>query len=71
MTIPRERFRSLENTRHFLRSLLDPKATPRVPKEVRRRAYWCLRHFPETWDMKEVARVLPDLFNCPVSIDED
>lgn len=47
--MPRERLNSIANTRDFLRSLMDPKQTPRVPKEIRRQAYWCLRHYP--WDL--------------------
>ena len=49
MTIPSEKINALIKTREFLRSLLDPKQTPKVPKSVRKSAYWCLRHYP--WDM--------------------
>jgi hypothetical protein len=51
MTLPNERTRAIRNARVFLRSLLDPKQTSRVPKEIRRQAYWCLRHFPTEFDM--------------------
>lgn len=52
MTLPDERTRSVRNARNFLRSLLDPKKTPRVPKAIRREAYWCLRHFPSDFDIE-------------------
>lgn len=46
MTMPSERINSLRNTKEFLVRLLNPKETPRVPKKIRKDAYWCLRHFP-------------------------
>lgn len=62
MTLPDERYYSLIKTRDFLRDLLDPKKTPRVPKEIRRRAGSCLRHYP--WDMhiEEIAKRVPKHF---------
>ena len=54
MTLPYERNNAIENTREFLRSLLDPKKTPKVPKKVRTSAYWCLRHFPSDFDMSQL-----------------
>lgn len=51
MTLPDERVRAIENTREFLRSLLDPKKTPKIPRAIRRQAYWCLRHFPGNYDL--------------------
>jgi hypothetical protein len=62
VTIPPERFNAIRNTREFLRSLLDPKKTPRVPKTVRREAYWCLRHFPGELDMEYTARKVPGVW---------
>lgn len=56
MTIPIERSWSIKNTRNFLRSLLDPKETPKVPKSVRQVAYRCLRHFPSDLDIEQAAR---------------
>lgn len=52
--MPSERVNAIKRTREFLRSLLDPKATPRIPKAVREQAYWCLKHFPQDYDVKEV-----------------
>lgn len=51
MTIPIERSRAIRQTREFLRALLDPKRTPRVPSKIRQEAYWCLRHFPSDLDI--------------------
>lgn len=46
MTMPNEARNSIKRAREFLYRLLDPKATPRVPKTVRREAGRMLRHFP-------------------------
>lgn len=62
MTIPIERSYSIENTREFLLSLLDPKQTPRIPKKIRTKAYWCLRHFPSEYDMEKARIKCPEIF---------
>lgn len=62
MTIPIERSYSIENTREFLTSLIDPKKTPRIPKHVRLAAYWCLRHYPWDMDMEDARKKAPDVF---------
>jgi hypothetical protein len=62
MTIPIERSYALENTREFLKELLDPKKTPRIPKSIRRKAYWCLKHFPTELTIKEAQKKCPELF---------
>lgn len=62
MTLPRERYYAVINAGEFLRSLLDPKKTPRVPSEIRRQAYQRLKHYPHAMDMERVAEVLPELF---------
>jgi hypothetical protein len=59
MTLPDERFRSINKTEDFLESLLDPKRTPRVPKTVRDQARWCLRHYPSYHNLKELERAAP------------
>lgn len=46
MSLGYEQQRALLRSRDLLRDLLDRQKTPRVPKEVRERAYRCLRHFP-------------------------
>lgn len=62
MTLPFERMNSLKNTRDFLRSLLDPKATPKVPKDIRKQAYSCLKHFPPDYILEDVAEMMPEMF---------
>jgi len=62
MTLPDERYRSVQHAREFLRSLLDPKQTPRIPKAIRRQAAACLRHYPWDLDMERVAEKNPEVF---------
>ncbi len=62
MTLPDERTRSIESAREFLRDLLDPAKTPKVPKAIRRRAYACLRHFPHDYELKKAFQKVPELF---------
>ena len=52
MTMPDERTRSVVNTRKFLRDLLDPKVTPKVPKQIREKAYKLLKHYPTALYLK-------------------
>jgi hypothetical protein len=61
MTLPDERFRSINKTEDFLESLLDPKRTPRVPKTVRDQARRCLRHYPNYHSLKELEREAPHI----------
>lgn len=60
MTVPEERYRAIEYTRDFLLELLDPKKTPRVPKDVRHRARMCLRHYPGPVYLERVAEKVPE-----------
>lgn len=46
MSIRIEQYRALKMTKEFLFEMLDPKNTPRVPADVRRRASLCIRHYP-------------------------
>lgn len=55
MTLPYERTYAVHNTREFLRSLLDPKQTPKVPKKIRQQAYRCLKHYPTDLDLERAA----------------
>jgi len=71
MTLPQERSRAIEQTRNFLRDLLDPKKTPKIPKAIRTQAYWCLRHFPWDLDINRVAKVCPDIFGEIKTVDDD
>lgn len=46
MTTREQEIRSIEMTKDFLYSLLNPKKTPRTPKAIRNEARKCLRHYP-------------------------
>jgi hypothetical protein len=63
MTIPSERYYALIKTREFLEALLDPKRTPKVPRSIRKEAYWCLRHFPWDVHLSRIAKKLPDILD--------
>lgn len=62
MTLPYERSIAVSNVREFLYDLLDPKKTPRIPKSLRVRARWLLKHYPYETDMERVAELAPDIF---------
>lgn len=55
MTLPYERTNAVNTTRIFLMDLTDPKATPRIPRAIRQKALWCLRHYPTDFDMQVVS----------------
>jgi hypothetical protein len=57
VTLPDEEERSLVYAHDFLLELLDPKKTPRVPRDIRRRAGLVLRHFPSRHRVKEIYKV--------------
>lgn len=46
MTLPHEEALAIARVRRFLYDLLDPKATPRVPREIRRQAHRLAKHYP-------------------------
>jgi len=50
MTLRYESYWSLLKTRQFLRDLLTTSAYPKTKKEMRARAYSCLRHYPFLYD---------------------
>lgn len=54
MTIFIERVRAIEYAREFLRDLLDPKKTPKVPREIRRQARYKLKHYPSNYEIKVI-----------------
>jgi len=62
MTMPNERRNAVDRTRIFLLDLMDSKKTPRVPKEIRKEAYRCLRHYPGDYYMEKAAEQAPDIF---------
>ena len=51
MSIKSEKVKAIQIARDFMRDLLDPKKTPRIPRAVRKRAYWALRHYPPDFDI--------------------
>ena len=63
MTLPDERYRAVMQTREFLFEIADPKKTPRIPKEIRQKAVWCLRHYPSGFDMEAAIRGVPEVFS--------
>ena len=62
MTMPRERRQAVIRTEKFLIDLMDPKTTARVPKEIRKKAAQCLRHYPTDFDMDNAAVQAPAVF---------
>ena len=46
MSLRNEQYKSLIRTREFLRSLLTTETRPKTVKELKEKAYRCLRHFP-------------------------
>jgi len=62
MTLPVERKHAVLNAEQFLKDLMDPKATPRVPLAVRQRAWRCLKHFPSKYDMELASEQAPTVF---------
>ena len=57
MTLPNEWFISMRKTRKFLFDLLDPTKTPKVPKDIRKRAYECSKHFPMEHEIHELEQM--------------
>ena len=62
MTMPCERYWAINNTRRFLVDLMDPKKTPKVPEEIRKEAYRCLRHYPGEYYMEKAQQQAPEIF---------
>jgi hypothetical protein len=63
MTLPDERYRALKCGKQFLYDLIDPKKTPRVPKNIRRQALWVLRHYPDDYHFEMIAKKMPEHFD--------
>ena len=70
MTLPYERYNAVTRTEQFLKDLCDPKKTPRVPKEVRDQAYYCLRHYPSKYNMDLIATKCPEVIETQNPIDD-
>lgn len=62
MTMPGERYNALIGARDFLVSLLDPKQTPRVPKYIRREAYYQLKHYPSELYLRDLPKKIPKYY---------
>lgn len=58
MTTPDEMVRSIGYAGAFLRSLIDPAQTPRVPRKVRNEACARLRHYPNESQYPELAKAI-------------
>ena len=57
MTLPNEWFIAMRKNREFLFDLLNPEKTPKVPREVRKRASECLKHFPMTPEIDDLEKM--------------
>lgn len=54
MTLPIEEYYALAYSLGFLLELTDPQKTPKVPKEVRKKALDCLKHYPRLDRLDEI-----------------
>jgi hypothetical protein len=61
MTLPDERYRAVQQAKSFLQDLINPKATPRIPSHIRRRAANVLKHFPGEYHLDRLAEKSPDV----------
>jgi hypothetical protein len=59
MTLPDERYRAIKIAEQLLRDLCDPAMTPRVPQVIRIRAASALRHYPGSYDLKQLEAAAP------------
>lgn len=55
MTLRDERYRALVEGMKLIRDLSLPSVTPRVPKAIRERVRWVLRHYPSAYEMRNIA----------------
>lgn len=58
MTLPHEEAYAIARTRQFLLDLLNPKATPRVPRAVRKRAHVLSKHYPVLPTVEQAERMM-------------
>lgn len=70
MTLPNERYNAIKRTENFLKDLMDPKKTPRVPRDIRKQAYYCLRHYPGNYDLDVLATKCPGILETSNKIDD-
>jgi hypothetical protein len=62
MTLPDERYRSLVQTKEFLKDIGNPNLTPRVPKIIRQQAIGLLRHWPDDYHLDLMCKNMPGAF---------
>lgn len=65
MTMPDEMFNAIRNARLFMQALMDPKQTPKVPREIRKRARDRLKHFPSEYDIKQLENMYENIHEDP------
>jgi hypothetical protein len=63
MTMPDERYRAMVEGLKLIEDLLIPQVTPRVPSNIRERARWIMRHYPNANEMERLADSTPNLLN--------
>jgi hypothetical protein len=63
MTLPDERYLAIKQSKKLLEELCDPGKTPRVPSLVRDRARTALRHFPNDFDIDNIAERCPEIID--------
>ena len=61
MTLPDERYRSMIQADRLLKDLCDPSVTPRVPRAIRQRALYVLRHWPDHYYINRLAAECPEI----------
>ena len=61
MTLPDERYRAINYARQFLQELCDPKKTPGVPSVIRSQAGAVLRHYPNQYELDQLAAAAPEV----------
>ena len=70
MTLPYERYNAVKWTEQFLKSLCNPKETPRVPRHIRERAYALLKHYPGGYNLDVIATKCPEVLETQNPIDD-
>ena len=68
MTTPIERRQAIIRTERFLWRLMDSSENAFRPNDIRREAYRCLRHYPDSSYMEEAAIESPRVWG-PVQLD--
>lgn len=61
ITLPNERTNALLRTRQFLLDMYDPKKRPKTVGELKLRLRSCLKHYPGTWEIRQLAEQCPGI----------